>query len=394
MADINKNAMSLKTVPFQFAEFKPIEYKPVEIDSNILNRSMEKIEARRNQAYQELDAFKRITAPLRDKLNAAEYAAFDAKVESQENAINTEIQNGNYGKAWILASQFGGSLVKDKNIQNKIKVEEQRNKRLDEINKGNYSYYTKLRYKEQNPYFDNGSGEFKEKFNPTQSFYFDDVVNMIVKETPTRQSTTTTGSSWNANEFKDKDNNITKTPGDTVKQVKTTTGSKHTTNSVTELTSTDLTNVFYNYLENHSEVSAGLKQEYESNIWAYNYYTKKLAEATTDEERNDIQSQLANIKNNIADENGIIPTSTSDQAYKKYLDRKIKKSVSLRAYKHTGYSHETSQGENYSLNKGNGEGNGEGYLPPLGKGPLKEGYGNGQGDDKGRYPDRARSIFE
>lgn len=365
MADINKNVMSLKTVPFQFAEFKPIEYKPVEINEDILNRSMEKIEARRSQAYRELDAFKRITAPLRDKLNAAEYAAFDTKVESQENAINTEIQNGNYGKAWILASQFGGSLIKDTHVQNAIKIEEQRNKRLDEVNKGKYDDLTKLRFKETNPYLYNDNGTYEDNWTPVTDIPLENIFQQATSTTPTRQSSSSSSKSWNDNKFKDKDGNITKTPGDNVKQTETRNVTRSSSKSVTNLTTKDQLNSLDALLAANPQYDLAMRQNFENNIWALNYYKNKLLNAETEEEKQSILGKINEYESNLKDENGIIPASADTTHYKQWRDKKALKYFNSKSYTHISTSTGNSDTTSYGLpsNSSNNNDNNENGIP-------------------------------
>lgn len=360
MPNNDKNVMSLKTVPFQFAEFKPIEYKPVEIDTNILNRSMEKIESRRNQAYQELDSFKRITAPLRDKLNTAEYAAFDANVEAQENAINTEIQNGNYGKAWILASQFGGSLVKDNHIQNAIKIEEQRNKRLDEINKGKYDDLTKLRFKETNPYLYNDNGTYEDNWTPVTDIPLENIFQQATSTTPTRQSSNSNSKTWNENSFKDKDGNVTKEPGKTVTETKTTNITEGGSKTVTSLTTKDQLNSLDALLSANPQYDLAMRQNFENNMWALNYYRNKLQNAETEEEKQFILGKINEYESNLKDENGIIPTSLDTAHYKSWRDKKALKYFNSKSYTHIATSTNSSNTTSFGLSstsKGNGNGN-------------------------------------
>lgn len=391
MPNTDKNIMSLKAVPFQFAEFKPIEYKPVEIDNNILNRSMEKIESRRNQAYQELDAFKRITAPLRDKLNAAEYAAFDAKIESQENAINSEIQNGNYGKAWILASQFGGSLVKDTYVQNAIKIEEQRNKRLDEIKKGKYDDLTKFRFEETNTYQYNDNGTYKDNWTPITDIPLENIFQQATSTTPTRQSSNSNSKTWNENAFTDKDGNVTKEPGKNVIQSKTRSITSGGSKSIVSLTTKDQLNSLNALLSANPQYDLAMRQNFENNLWALNYYRNKLQNAETEEEKQSILGKINEYESNLKDENGIIPTSADTAHYKAWRNRKALQYFNSKSYTHINTSTTKSDTTSFGLsNKGNSNGGDDGddggfKLPTVtGAGEVIE-YDNSGEDDKFRF---------
>ena len=64
-----ENLMSLKAVPLQFAEFKPTTFTPAESNLEILNRSMEKIDAREKESIQAKDVMSTTLNEIISKLN-------------------------------------------------------------------------------------------------------------------------------------------------------------------------------------------------------------------------------------------------------------------------------------------------------------------------------------
>lgn len=188
-----ENLMSLKAVPLQFAEFKPTTFTPAESNLEILNRSMEKIDAREKESIQAKDVMSTTLNEIRNKLNPEEFAKFDEKAQQARDEINTQIELGRYGLAMSTAYNLGRSFADDTELQNKIKAQEAREKAIAEMKQTVQNPLTRRRYEALNKYYDDGTGTWNAKvFKPVpniiESQFWSEVVNRTPEKSGSKES--------------------------------------------------------------------------------------------------------------------------------------------------------------------------------------------------------------
>lgn len=188
-----ENLMSLKAVPLQFAEFKPATFTPAESNLEILNRSMEKIDAREKESIQAKDVMSTTLNEIRSKLNPEEFAKFDEKAQQARDEINTQIELGRYGLAMSTAYSLGRSFADDTELQNKIKTQEAREKAIAEMEQIVQNPLTRRRFKAENPYYYDGTGTwnaqvFKPVPNIIESQFWAEVVNRTPEKSGSKES--------------------------------------------------------------------------------------------------------------------------------------------------------------------------------------------------------------
>lgn len=382
MPDRNNN-ISLKTSPFQFVEYKPIEYKPIEADLNILNRSMEKIEARRYQAESAKDALDKTANVLREQLNPEEYKAFDDKISDIRDRINLQTELGNYGRGILLASELGRDLANDTSIKNKINAQAAREAKKKEYDNGAFSPYTRRKWDAINKYYDDGTGTWKESFIPVQDKSFESLFDLAVDRTPTRTNSHSGSTTRNSTTFFDKNGNIVSSPttttvvnGKTVQtsdpnilgQFSSTSTTKGGGTTISEKKSSEIVNVFGDMMDNDSGIYSAVKQEFGNMIWLYNEANRVLNDDTASEdEKNQARIDLQTAKNSLEDKDGHILDTDDEATFNSWWKNKATKMANNRAYQNVSTSSQDSITTDYS-NTG-----------------LKAGYDSGQNKAVNNY---------
>ena len=363
MPDRNNN-ISLKTSPFQFVEYKPIEYKPIEADLNILNRSMEKIEARRYQAESAKDALDKTANVLREQLNPEEYKAFDDKISDIRDRINLQTELGNYGRGILLASELGRGLANDISIKNKINAQAAREAKKKEYDNGAFSPYTRRKWDAINTYYDDGTGTWKESFIPVQDKSFESLFDLADSRTPVRTNSTQSTTTRNSNTFVDSKGNIISSPIETkivngkivqtsnpniLGQFSSTSTTKGGGTTTSEKKSSDIVNVFGDMMDNDSGVYSAVKQEFGNMIWLYNEANRVLNDDTASEdEKNQARTDLQIAKNSLEDKDGHILDTDDEATFDSWWKNKVTKMANNRAYKNTSTSSNDSVTTGYS----------------------------------------------
>lgn len=363
MPDRNNN-ISLKTSPFQFAEYKPIEYKPIEADLNILNRSMEKIEARRYQAESAKDALDKTANVLREQLNPEEYKAFDDKISDIRDRINIQTDLGTYGRGILLASELGRDLANDISIKNKINAQTAREAKKKEYNTGVYNTITRRRWNDINKYYDDGSGTWEESFIPVQDKSLTGLVDLAVNDTPTRSNSSGGTTTRNNHTYVDINGNLVSTPietkivnGKTIQtsapnilgQFSSTSITKGGSTTISEKKSSDIVSVFSNMMNSDSNIYSAVKQEFDNMIWLYNEANRVLNDNTASEaEKNQARIDLQTAKNSLEDKDGHILDANDEATFDSWWKTRVTSIANNRAYRNTSTQSTDSVTTNYS----------------------------------------------
>ena len=179
--------MSLKTVPIQFAEFKPVQYTPQIADSTLLAKSLSMQEARAEKARSALGSTDTLLNGIRNAINPEEYTWFENQANDIRKKIDDQIALGNTETAIKFAQEAGRDLARSVDMNNKVKANAIYQQELNKIKSGAYSELTKRRWEDTNTYYDNGTGNWKAKnFIPVKDISVSDVWANAVAKTPTR----------------------------------------------------------------------------------------------------------------------------------------------------------------------------------------------------------------
>ena len=257
-----ENLMSLKAVPLQFAEFKPATFTPAESNLEILNRSMEKIDAREKESIQAKDVMSTTLNEIRSKLNPEEFAKFDEKAQQARDEINTQIELGRYGLAMSTAYNFGRSFADDTEWQNKIRTQQDRETKLAEMRETIKDKATADMYEELNPYEYDGTGRYKFKRNDFVEYdSTNNILTRIAEGTPPQAGSSSSESSNTTPTF------------DTFNGIQYSTGTKSTSSSHSssyeKRTVEDMMQLFHATLQADTKVKRQLQQNYEVDKYRY-----------------------------------------------------------------------------------------------------------------------------
>lgn len=347
--------LSLKAAPFQFAEFKPIQYTPKEIDRTILDRSLQQIDVRDKQARNMLDAYVKDTNAIRSELNSEEWDDYDAQVAAAYDRIKTQIDLGNTNTAFLMASDLGREFAKDTEIQNKIATQKSFKEFQQKIRSMGLDEYTIRMSEDLNKYRYTGKDEYIPQFTPVKAMSMADAYATAVGRAVTQQDSRSFSNTGNSNTFTDANGNIvTDDNGNPVTnpysdnkgtQVRDniagvysgTNFHNSSTRSFNEKRKEDINNIFRDLLKDYN-VRASLKQHFRVMHWLYNHATEVLNNPNaTEAEREQAMSDLNQAKASICDKNGILyPNDDNENGFNKWVD-----DTSASYFEHSSWRHET-----------------------------------------------------
>lgn len=265
-----ENLMSLKAVPLQFAEFKPTTFTPAESNLEILNRSMEKIDAREKESIQAKDVMSTTLNEIRNKLNPEEFAKFDEKAQQARDEINTQIELGRYGLAMSTAYNLGRSFADDTELQNKIKAQEAREKAIAEMKQTVQNPLTRRRYEALNKYYDDGTGTWNAKvFKPVPNIIESQFWSEVVNRTPEKSGSKASSRSSSRPTYGSYDGNTYVTGS--------VSSESSSSRSYSQKNSEDMFAV-YEDLMNDPYWGEGMKQNFDDNKWLYDETIKGLTD--------------------------------------------------------------------------------------------------------------------
>ena len=265
-----ENLMSLKAVPLQFAEFKPTTFTPAESNLEILNRSMEKIDAREKESIQAKDVMSTTLNEIRNKLNPEEFAKFDEKAQQARDEINTQIELGRYGLAMSTAYNLGRSFADDTELQNKIKAQEAREKAIAEMKQTVQNPLTRRRYEALNKYYDDGTGTWNAKvFKPVPNIIESQFWSEVVNRTPEKSGSKASSRSSSRPTYGSYDGNTYVTGS--------VSSESSSSRSYSQKNPEDMFAV-YEDLMNDPYWGEGMKQNFDDNKWLYDETIKGLTD--------------------------------------------------------------------------------------------------------------------
>lgn len=176
--------MSLKELQLQPVAFNALQYTPEIADINILNRSMEKQEARSKESRERITAIDSALADYRTKLHESEIEEFDKYAENIRNEIKEQIDLGNTESAIRFAMESADNIISDRDLQNKIIVNQKYQTKLKEIEgRNDLDVLTKRMWKKYNQYSYNGTPDWKETESVVSDIDIQQFQNIIANMT-------------------------------------------------------------------------------------------------------------------------------------------------------------------------------------------------------------------
>ena len=127
--------ITLKTAPFQFAAFTPTQYTTQTADSSIAERSLERMETRRQKAIAQQSAVDIALQDIEKDLNEDESAWFVDYKNNIRNQIQKQVDVGNYGDALTLGVRLAGEVAQDTRIAGRKRAQASYKAFMDNLTK-------------------------------------------------------------------------------------------------------------------------------------------------------------------------------------------------------------------------------------------------------------------
>lgn len=127
--------ITLKTAPFQFAAFTPTQYTTQTADFSIAERSLERMETRRQKAIAQQSAVDIALQDIEKDLNEDESAWFVDYKNNIRNQIQKQVDVGNYGDALTLGVRLAGEVAQDTRIAGRKRAQASYKAFMDNLTK-------------------------------------------------------------------------------------------------------------------------------------------------------------------------------------------------------------------------------------------------------------------
>lgn len=357
------NMMSLKTAPLKFASFTPVQYTPQTVDYTDFARSMAAQEAREEKANQYLTLIDNTLGEKRKLLNKEDYSWLAEQADNARKEVDKQLALGNWQSAIRVARQSAKDLVRNTELEDRIKANEIYTTERNKIQSGNYSSYTKRRWDAINKYKFNGTADWNATFQPIADMSISDIWNVAVSRAPIRSNSISSSKTRNSTSFVDNKGNIIKDitekhtdeQGNTNTRVadgvigtfSTTSISKGSSSSVQEKRASDIINIF-NDLLNDSNVKGALRQEYDNMLWLYNEANKVISDPNATQEAIDqAKADLSTATKSLSNKDGFM-YSGGDKDFEAWVNAKASQYAKDSAYKHTSKSSSSSITTSYN----------------------------------------------
>ena len=297
----NQDRMTLNTVGFAPAVFNPIEFKPVEADYNILERSFAKQEERKQKAIAQQSA-------VQAAISQVELAPEEDEWKQNYIAnINNQIQEyanlGDYAGAMNMATQLAGTVSNDPALRGRERYNTERQEFIKQLEqkraKGLISDDSYERALAQNVYNyhditdNNGNivagSKWEPAFNPRNKVSLNDALDWMKLHLGVSTTEIANGGGQSQIYF---DSNGQRTD-DINKAVSimgtTTNGSSHT--RLEEVKAEDWEKAFNAYVSLFPEIREDFTQLWENELWSYN----KLLQDSNNDKLSESQRERADL---------------------------------------------------------------------------------------------------
>ena len=344
--------MSLKAAGFTPAAFTPTTYQLQTPDPTLLARSMQIQEGREQNSRAGMDSIDTALMTTRQQLDVSEHDWIDEKADAIRDRIDTQIALGNYQSAIRLAQNEARDFKRDKDVQNKIIVNQLRQQERQRINSMHLDPMTKLRWEAENPYVYNGTADWKAAWNPVE----DVDLNTLLRLAEGMTAPDSGSDSWHKQgetlmDFEGNQIDFTgKTKEQAAELMKNAAGSfasesRSGSYGFNRKTAADMEKTWKDLLA-EPKYRMALKQKFETTIWAYK---DALAKANnielSDREREQALRDAEAYKSELRDDNGFL---YHEDSFETWMTNKV-----VPMFKNMEYNNiQTSRGE--GINYGNG----------------------------------------
>lgn len=365
--------ISLKFPQFQFGVYSPIQYTQTEPDINIPIRSMEKVEARKNMAYQTIDTVDKALATYESKLNPEDINWFNDYKSNIRNQLKQQLDAGDFGSVINLGAKLGGEAAQDTEILNRIKANTDYQNWVNSIKNDNrYDNLTKemTLAKASNRYNYNGTGKWEAGSNPVEDRPLSVLQTMAFQMTAENISGSETASAPE-HKFYDAKGNEIANPLANQSSVTAQTSSQRKTGYSRRQKTYEAMQKTWNDMMADPLIKAQLMQNYEKLMWAYKDRLAKSQDMTrSEEERARLAQEAEGFKAQLVDKNGMFY-----DGFDNWSKATVVPGLENMAY--DNITTNTIDSNNYSLGvSGQGRGSGSGdntqnYNEDLDEGPEK-----------------------
>lgn len=351
MADIP--TMSLKAVPMQFSAFTPIQYTPQTADSTLLSKSIAAQEARQEKANQYLVAIDSTLAEKKKLLNKADYDWMAQQADAVRAEVDRQLELGNWQSAIRVAQKSARDLIRNTELEDRIKANEVYTAERNKIQSGNYSSYTKRRWDAVNQYKFNGTADWTPTFRPVTDMSVADIWNIAVSRTPVRSESSSWSKTGNSHTFVDNNGNLitniteqhTDNQGNTNTRVadgvvgtySTITTTREGRDSVQEKRESDIIAIFNDMLKDDN-IRGSLRQKYDTMLWLYDQANSVINNPdATEEELKQARADLDVATNSLSNKDGFIYAG-NDEDFNAWVNTQAAQYAKDSAYRHTSPS--------------------------------------------------------
>lgn len=315
LADINFDIPVL-----QFAQYQ--SNRP---DPSILPRSLQLQDAMRKESYNNMNAIDTTLNEVKSALDESEYDWMDDRSNEIRQKIDEQINAGNFQTAIRYAQEEAQRLTRDKDLSNKAKINNDRKVFLETVNKDTtLSSETKRRNEVVNAYKYDGTPVWKPVWYPTKEYTVQQLVDLAYEKTA-HEAGGNTGKDNSRFVYVDANGNETTDTRLAVR--KSARIVDESSYSYQRKTSENMYQTL-NDLLMQKEYYQGLKQNVESQLWAYNEALNKADDADSEEERNMYLRQADDYAKVLRNKKGYIPsyseeTGISDEDFDEYIREKV-----------------------------------------------------------------------
>lgn len=315
LADINFDIPVL-----QFAQYQ--SNRP---DPSILPRSLQLQNAMRKESNDNINAIDTALNKIKFSLDESEYSWIEKRANEIRQKLDEQANAGNYQTAIRYAQQEAQNLARDKDIANKTKIHNDRTLFLGAIDKDTtLSSETKRRSESVNAYKYDGTPVWKPVWYPTKEYTVQQLIDLAYEKTANEGG----GSDNKDNSrfiYVDANGNETTDTRLAVRKVAAIVNNK---NYKYQRKTAENMYKTLNDLLMQKEYYQGLKQNVESQLWAYNEALNKADNADSEEERNMYLRQADDYAKVLRNKKGYIPsyseeTGISDEDFDEYIKEKV-----------------------------------------------------------------------
>lgn len=321
----NIPTIRLADINFDIPVLQFAQYQSNRPDPSILPRSLQLQDAMRKESYNNMNAIDTTLNKVKSALDESEYDWMDNRSNEIRQKIDEQINAGNFQTAIRYAQQEAQNLTRDKDLANKAKINNDRKVFIDSVNQDKtLSSETKRRNESINAYKYDGTPVWKPVWYPTKEYTVQQLVDLAYDKTAQEAGGNTDNDKSRFIYVDINGNETTNTKLAVRKVAKEINISNY---RYQRKTSENMYKTLTDMLM-QKEYYQGLKQNVESQLWAYNEAINKADNADSEEEKNMYLRQADDYAKVLRNKKGYIPyyseeTGISDEDFDEYIREKV-----------------------------------------------------------------------